>query len=209
MEKQETVKSVTLIEPRNIGLLHKVYLIFLKNTKKYLASTKTRAEVRGGGRKPWKQKGTGKARAGSNRSPIWVGGGVTFGPKFHIAHKKINNKERIKAIKILFELKRANTFKFNEQCVSKDLIITKHSIKTFLKKHNLLEKRIVFILDANNKQWPSAKFSNMCVTMPATNLNFLELLKAEYIIISECVEQNKNNLYGTTIKNLQSLTIFV
>jgi len=71
-----------------IGLIHRVYLTQLKNGRKYTASTKTKSEVRGGGRKPWKQKGTGNARAGSSRSPLWVGGGVSFGPKPRVVFKK-------------------------------------------------------------------------------------------------------------------------
>ena len=73
-----------------IGLIHRVYLTQLKNARKYTASTKTKSEVRGGGRKPWKQKGTGRARAGSSRSPLFVGGGITFGPRPRIVSKKIN-----------------------------------------------------------------------------------------------------------------------
>ena len=81
-----------------IGLIHRAYLTQLKNARNYTASTKTRSEVRGGGRKPWKQKGTGNARAGSRRSPLFVGGGVSFGPKPRIVSKKINKKERRLAI---------------------------------------------------------------------------------------------------------------
>ena len=58
---------------RSIGLIHRAYLTQIKNSRKYLASTKTKSEVRGGGKKPWKQKGTGNARAGSSRSPLWKG----------------------------------------------------------------------------------------------------------------------------------------
>ena len=83
---------------RSIGLIHRAYLTQIKNSRKYLASTKTKSEVRGGGKKPWKQKGTGNARAGSSRSPLWKGGGVSFGPKPRIVAKKINKKERRLAI---------------------------------------------------------------------------------------------------------------
>ncbi len=75
---------------KSIGLIHKAYISFLKSIKVFKASTKTKSEVVGGGRKPWKQKGTGKARAGSIRSPLWVGGGVSFGPKPKNIFKKIN-----------------------------------------------------------------------------------------------------------------------
>lgn len=63
------------------GVLHSAVINYLASQRRGTASTKTRAEVRGGGRKPWRQKGTGRARAGSIRSPIWVGGGIIFGPK--------------------------------------------------------------------------------------------------------------------------------
>ncbi len=89
-----------------IGLIHRVYLSQLKNSRKYLASTKTKSEVRGGGKKPWRQKGTGNARAGSSRSPLWVGGGVIFGPKPRLVNKKINKKERRLAILSALYLKK-------------------------------------------------------------------------------------------------------
>ena len=89
-----------------VGLIHRIYLTQLKNKRQHLASTKTRAEVRGGGRKPWKQKGSGKARAGSIRSPLFVGGGVIFGPKPHKVSKKNNKKERRLAILSALYLKK-------------------------------------------------------------------------------------------------------
>jgi large subunit ribosomal protein L4 len=78
-----------------IGLIHRVYLSQLKNPRKYLASTKTKSEVRGGGKKPWRQKGTGNARAGSSRSPLWVGGGVIFGPKPRLVNKKLIKRKDV------------------------------------------------------------------------------------------------------------------
>ena len=78
----------------NKHLLHLSVLRQLDNQRAGTASTKTRAEVRGGGKKPWKQKGTGRARAGSIRSPLWVGGGITFGPKPRSFKSKIPQKAR-------------------------------------------------------------------------------------------------------------------
>ena len=86
----------------NSALLHQVVNAMMANLRKPLAHTKTRGEVRGGGRKPWKQKGTGRARHGSNRSPIWVGGGVTFGPRRERDYsQKINKKMKRAALQML------------------------------------------------------------------------------------------------------------
>ena len=89
-----------------IGLIHRVYLTNLKNSRSHTAFTKTKSEVRGGGKKPWRQKGTGNARAGSTRSPLFVGGGVIFGPKPHLVSKKINKKENRLAILSAFYLRK-------------------------------------------------------------------------------------------------------
>lgn len=81
-------KEIFDVKP-NLDLLHQVVAGYLSNLKKSTAHTKTRGQVAGGGKKPWKQKGTGRARHGSIRSPIWVGGGIVFGPTPAINYKKI------------------------------------------------------------------------------------------------------------------------
>ena len=78
----------------NESLVHQAAVTQMGNERQVLAHTKQRAEVRGGGKKPWKQKGTGRARAGSTRSPIWIGGGVTFGPTKNRNFSKNINKKR-------------------------------------------------------------------------------------------------------------------
>lgn len=85
--------------PVNVPLMHEVVTAQLAAARSGTASTKTRSEVRGGGKKPWRQKGTGRARHGSNRSPIWVGGGTVFGPKPRSYAKKVNKKARKAALR--------------------------------------------------------------------------------------------------------------
>ena len=85
---EETIFLEKLNKKKAIGLIHRLYVTQLKNSQKHTASTKTKSEVRGGGRKPRPQKGQGYARSGSIRSPLWVGGGVIFGPKPHLVKKK-------------------------------------------------------------------------------------------------------------------------
>ena len=97
--KQEL--QLNILETSGNYLLHKDVLRHFGSQRQGTVSTKTRSEVRGGGRKPWQQKGTGRARAGSNRSPLWKGGGVIFGPKPRTFSTKLNKKERRLALQTL------------------------------------------------------------------------------------------------------------
>jgi large subunit ribosomal protein L4 len=93
-------KAVFGIEVKNHELLKAAYTAYLANGRENLATTKTRGEVRGGGKKPWKQKGTGRARFGSSRVPIWRGGGITFGPTGNENYsKQLNTKAKRQAIR--------------------------------------------------------------------------------------------------------------
>ena len=136
-----------------IGLIHRVYLTQLKNARKYTASTKTKSEVRGGGRKPWRQKGTGQARAGSIRSPLFVGGGVIFGPKPRIVSKKINKKERRLAILSALFLKK-NQWQFIEenQVTAFNTIKTKQ-ILTFLENLGLTNHSKILVAARTKRRY--------------------------------------------------------
>ncbi|MQM73249.1 MAG: 50S ribosomal protein L4 [Eubacteriaceae bacterium] len=103
----ELSERVFGIEP-NEPVVHQVVVAQLANKRQGTKGSKTRSEVRGGGRKPWRQKGTGRARAGSSRSPLWIGGGVIFAPKSRDYSKKVNKKVKNLAMRSVFSAKTAD-----------------------------------------------------------------------------------------------------
>ena len=181
-----------------IGLIHRVYLSQLKNSRKYLASTKTKSEVRGGGKKPWKQKGTGNARAGSSRSPLWVGGGVIFGPKPRLVNKKINKKERRLAILSALYLKKQQLTFIEETNFEQFTTIKTKMVLDLITKLGLnLQTKILFVLTKPNRSFwlASRNLKNVEVTS-ADCLNLKQLLQTSSIIISNNSLKLINTKYG-------------
>lgn len=168
-----------------IGLIHRVYLTHLKNSRKYLASTKTRSEVRGGGRKPWRQKGTGRARAGSTSSPLWDGGGVIFGPKPRTVEKKINKKERNLAILSAFYLKKDRIILVENDTLNSFKEIKTKKVIEFLNNLKVKKsKKILFILTENNRSfWLACRNIPDIEITTAKSLNLLSILRADYLIL--------------------------
>ncbi len=121
--------------PYNEGLVHQAVVAFLNNARTGNSAQKTRSEVRGGGRKPWKQKGTGRARAGTIRSPIWRGGGVTFASKKRDYSQKLNKKMYKRAIRsILSEL-----YRRGDLLIVENFQTESHKTKSFLSKMKTLD----------------------------------------------------------------------
>lgn len=181
-----------------IGLIHKAYLIKLKNSKKYTASTKTKGEVRGGGRKPWRQKGTGRARAGSIRSPLWKGGGVIFGPKPKLVYKKLNKKEKKISIISTFLLKK-NVFCFPNTIFNDlyNISKTKNFITFLIKKEVDINLKTLIIIDSLNQNIlkVTRNIKNIkCIL--SNSLNVEELLKTDQILLSDLSSNIINSIYG-------------
>ena len=177
--------KLNVLEKSGNYLIHKDILRQQIQQKQGTSSTKTRSEVRGGGAKPWKQKGTGKARAGSNRSPLWKGGGVIFGPKPKLNMLKLNKKERKLAIQTLLYNKRNSLLIIdnieNEITTSK----TKVLINIFKNWGVELDKKILIIV---SRKTLSLKLSIRNIKnielISAINLNTLSLLKAKQILVT-------------------------
>ena len=179
-------------------LLHKDFLRHRSSRTQGTTSTKTRSEVRGGGRKPWRQKGTGRARAGSNRSPLWKGGGVIFGPKPKKVSLKLNKKERRLALQTLLYNKSKN----NKIILIEDLEngINDPKTKNFLKicqdcNINLNEKVLVIVSKKTIPLKLSTQNLKNVELISASNINTLSLLKAKEIILTPLAINDIKEIY--------------
>jgi len=177
--------KLNILETSGNYLLHKDLLRHFSSQKQGTVSTKTRSEVRGGGRKPWRQKGTGRARAGSNRSPLWKGGGVIFGPKPRKVYLKLNKKERRLALQTLLYNKKDNLL-IIENLESE---ITEAKTKAFLKvckdcMIKLDQKVLVIVSEKTTSLKLATQNLKNVELISASNLNTLSLLKAKQIILT-------------------------
>nr|YP_009654408.1 ribosomal protein L4 [Pleurostichidium falkenbergii]QCH39695.1 ribosomal protein L4 [Pleurostichidium falkenbergii] len=169
-------------------LIHKALKQQLKNNRKRNAHSKTRSEVRGGGKKPWKQKGTGRARAGSNRSPLWRGGGVIFGPKNKQYKSKINKKEKRLAINTALANKFANTVVIKEILPNITIPSTKIAIAEIKKYGIQIEenKKYLIIVHQKTKMLHlSLRNIRNIELIEAHSINILCLLKTDIIIMTK------------------------
>jgi large subunit ribosomal protein L4 len=164
-------------------IVHRALVRQMANARQGTASSKTRAEVRGCGRKPWRQKGTGRARAGSIRSPLWRGGGVIFGPKPRDYNLKMNRKERRLALRTAFQSR------------SEDLIVVEEFAEEFprpktqdlaaaLKRWGVEseQKALLILPELPDNIYLSARNLERLKVITATNLNVYDLLHADTII---------------------------
>lgn len=174
------------IKRKTIGLIHKIFILSRRNSQKYLAHCKTKAEVRGGGRKPWKQKGTGRARAGSTRSPLWVGGGKSFGPRKRIVNKKINKKEKRICTLLLFFFK-LPIFKVISEYDLKSLNFSEKNIKKLLLKKLITNKikTLVILNSFENNLWKYVKNNKNIELIKPNYLNIKSLLTAKQIFLTK------------------------
>ncbi len=181
---QERLPSEVFDVKVNPDLIHQVITCQMANRRRVIAHTKTRAEVRGGGRKPWRQKGTGRARVGSIRSPLWRGGGVTFGPtKERVFKKIIPKKMRRKALFMVLSAKVKN----NLLILLDELKIEKPKTKLMLeilKKLPCKEKSCLIALPQYDKNIIlAARNLPKVETIYAGDLNALDLMTFKYLII--------------------------
>ena len=169
------------IEP-NEAIIHSVLINYQANQRQGTQSTKTRAEVRGGGRKPWRQKGTGRARQGSIRAPQWIKGGIALGPKPRSYKYVVNKKERRLAIKSMLSMKVLEQSLVVVDKLAFEEIKTKNMVSA-LKNLKVTGKTLVMLSEKNENVQKSSRNIEGVKTITANNINVFDLLKYKNLIL--------------------------
>ncbi len=185
-------------------LVHQAATTQMGNQRQVLAHTKTRSEVRGGGRKPWRQKGTGRARAGTNRSPIWIGGGITFGPtKDRNFKKDINKKMKRKALFMALSDKLNN----KNLVILDNLQVKEYKTKAMDQTLATIEKKIIktdqaskrslliILPETEDKVAKSGRNLVGVKIINSDNINILDLLKYKNVIFTKSVVEKIEERY--------------
>ncbi|MFA5133438.1 MAG: 50S ribosomal protein L4 [Patescibacteria group bacterium] len=198
-DEMELSSDVFGVEPKQ-DLIHQVTLSYLANRRGPYAHTKTRGEVSGSGKKPWKQKGTGRARHGSIRSPLWVGGGITFGPRSERNYTvKINKKVKNKAFCMVL------TDKFsNNEIVVVDKLELKEAKTKFLVQiaekllkniNKKMEDKGLLLTGVNKNVKLATRNLKDMKNVTDKNFGFLEIINSNYLIIEkEALKSLEKNL---------------
>ena len=180
------------IEP-NEAVVHSVLVNYLANQRQGTQSTKTRAEVSGGGRKPWRQKGTGRARQGSIRTPQWIKGGIALGPKPRSYTYKVNKKEKQLAIRSLLSSKVLE----NELTVVEKLEMKEAKTKEMVKTLSNLKvegKTLIIVADKNENVYLSSR-----------NIEGVKAITLNMINVYDLLQYNKLVLPLETVKKLEEV----
>lgn len=194
---QASIELRSANEANAAHIVHRALVRQMNNARQGTSAAKTRAEVSGGGRKPWRQKGTGRARAGSNRSPLWRGGGVIFGPKPRDFSSKMNRKERRLA------LRTALTSRIDSLVVVEDFADklprpkTKELVQAMTRWGVGPEDKVLLILSERDETvYLSARNIGNVKLISATNLNIYDMLAADKIVTTAAALTKVQEVYG-------------
>jgi len=178
-------------------IVHRALVRQMANARQGTVSTKTRSEVSGGGRKPWRQKGTGRARAGSNRSPLWRGGGVIFGPKPRDYSLKMNRKERRLALRTAFYSRLEDIIVVQDFAEQLPRPKTKELATALLGWGVESESKVLLIVaERDENVYLSARNIGNLRLMSAHNLNVFDLLAADQIVVTALALAKIQEVYG-------------
>ena len=182
------------IEP-NEAIIHSVLVNFLANQRQGTQSTKTRAEVRGGGRKPWRQKGTGRARQGSIRAPQWIKGGIALGPKPRSYKYTVNKKERRLAVKSMLSMKVLELSLVVVDKLAFEEIKTKNMVSA-LNNLKVTGKTLVMLPEKDEKVQKSARNIEGVKTTLVNTINVYDLLKYNKLVLTVDTVKKLEEVYA-------------
>ncbi len=178
-------------------IVHRALIRQINNGRQGTASSKTRSEVRGGGRKPWRQKGTGRARAGSIRSPLWRGGGVIFGPKPRDYSTKMNRKERRLALRTAFQGCADSIVVVQDFASELSQPKTKEMLAALDRWGISSEEKILMVFsERNDNIYRSLRNVSTVRMIDATNLNIYDILHADHIVVTASALEKVQEVYG-------------
>ena len=190
----ELADSVFGIEP-NEKIVHSVLVNYLANQRQGTSNTKTRAEVAGGGRKPWKQKGTGRARQGSIRAPQWFKGGIALGPKPRDYSYRVNKKERRLAVRSVLSSKVLENNLVVVDAMNFDAIKTKNMVSA-LNNLKVEGKTLIVLPEKNENVQKSARNIEGVKTSLVNTINVYDLLKYNKLILTVDAVKNLEEVYA-------------
>jgi large subunit ribosomal protein L4 len=187
--KREKIGSLEVSEdisnyPIKKSLLHEVVLYQLAKRRSGTAATKNVAKVSGSNRKPWKQKGTGRARAGSNKSPLWIGGGITFGPQPRDYSYSINKRKKQVALKSAIKIKIDDGAFLVLDSINIDTGKTKDA-RQFLETHSAMNKVLIIYDTINDKTERAFRNLDYVKLLSINGLNVYDIINSKKIIIDE------------------------
>ena len=194
VKELELNENVFGIEP-NEAVVHSVLINFLANQRQGTQSTKTRSEVSGGGKKPWRQKGTGRARQGSTRAPQWIKGGIALGPKPRSYKYTVNKKERQLAVKSVLSSKVLE----NELVVVDSLPLKEIKTKEMVKALSNLKvegKALIMLPEKNENVQKSARNIDGVKTTLVETINVYDLLKYNKLVVTEDTVKKLEEVYA-------------
>ena len=194
VKELELNEAVFGIEP-NEAVVHSVLINFLANQRQGTQSTKTRSEVSGGGKKPWRQKGTGRARQGSIRAPQWIKGGIALGPKPRSYKYTVNKKERQLAVKSVLSSKVLE----NELVVVDSLPLKDIKTKEMVKALSNLKvegKALIMLPEKNENVQKSARNIDGVKTTLVETINVYDLLKYNKLVVTEDTVKKLEEVYA-------------
>jgi large subunit ribosomal protein L4 len=196
-EQVATLELRVAKEENAAHIVHRALVRQMTNGRQGTVSTKTRAEVSGGGRKPWRQKGTGRARAGSIRSPLWRGGGVIFGPKPREFNIKMNRKERRLALRTAIASRAEDMVVVEDFSEKLPRPKTKELASAIARWGIAPESKVLLILsEPSETVYLSARNMANLKLLSATQLNVYDLLNADKIVTTSAAMAKIQEVYG-------------